>query len=109
MKHEIDALLSLGRELLSVEPTEETFVERVTNYSAGLSALLESVDTGEGEVSRGSLQALLELHREIITRCQGERSGALVQLKELEQRGKAIRSYLDTLPRRISRGRVKLG
>ena len=125
MQSEIERLIALSGEILnrsvaeqSETPSEQTigedllelaivYVTEFENWFAGLAGknpLAEDTGLSDSERAtlRGSLETLQTNHQRVVAILNSLKSAVVEDLGELQKRGKALRTYIDRFPSRIT-------
>lgn len=85
----------------AVEKYTSAFDRWFQHHGAALAALPET--------ERATLSSLVKLHERILTLAESMRESTAVDIRHLKAKGKGIMAYVDTLPKRISRGPTRKG
>lgn len=108
----LEDLLQLARQGLSLSPEDdgERFVEAVEGYLGKFEQwrlswdeqAMESLPTKEKDALRAQLAVLKELHQQLMSKIDLGKQGLLDQMSDFGKRAKALRSYIDHYPSRIT-------
>ncbi|MDZ4787130.1 MAG: hypothetical protein SGJ02_13745 [bacterium] len=109
----MSALIILGEKILSLDSSvPESIVDKLEQYTKAFSEWLTSFDKDLNKLSETEKNTLLKLsliHSDLLELAKSGKVKTLQDLRELDVRGKAIMSYLDQMPKRISKTGVKKG
>lgn len=110
----VSQLLRTAQKLLSSFESEstESFVAEVEQYLEALEAWRTNLDEPlfkklekEGnslDALRDAVTELTEAHAEVLKRCEAYREAALGDIDDAHKRAKAMKTYVDRFPKRIS-------
>ena len=105
----IDELITLADRALESEMGSDAFISCVEQYLSAFRQWIDAFDGDSQETQARQTKLLQTKHDEILLRAKEAAAGTMQNLKGLRQRGKALVSYIDTLPKQISRTKVKKG
>ena len=109
----IEKVIDKAKQVLELDEGQEDLISVFDAYTA---ALTEWLSENEGaftpanrSIDRSAVAQLAELHNQVTAKANHLKGQTLENLKNLENRGRAILAYIDQLPERISRHKGKKG
>ena len=111
---DVGKVIALADQLLDADQNGDDFVELLERYSAAFSRwhvrFLGEIEKGQVDAElKRQAQSLAGKHERILERAKAAQRQVMEDLKKTRNRGRAILSYADGLPRRISIGRARKG
>ncbi|MCB9029842.1 MAG: hypothetical protein H6619_02240 [Deltaproteobacteria bacterium] len=107
---EIENLSRTADKLLAHEELSDEYLELLFSFTEDMQTLIDQLaSTKLDQSSAEKLKDLYDKHALVLEQSKSARDGFFSNMKELEKRGKAIKRYVDNLPKRISRMGVKKG
>lgn len=79
------------------------------SYLQGFQSWFTRFEQGQEQASEAELMILNQKHAELLSMAESLMDKTRDGLKELKLKSKGLKSYIDTLPRRISRTSTKKG
>lgn len=111
MNREIKQLIDLADEALSEDFASVRFLDAMEEYVQAFAAWQKKVGLGvagglevqaQPDVDIEQLKLLDKKHSKLLTRAGQLHEQTAKDLKDQQERGKGIRAYVDTLPKRLS-------
>lgn len=108
---EIVTLIELGKKILAVPQDKgDQFIAELESYSLQFDTNLSAITPEPaGEELKPLLTELALVHGEILKRADTYKSETAVFLRSMQGKGRGLRAYVDSLPKRISVGRPRKG
>jgi hypothetical protein len=100
---DLDRLLELAERVLLKDKLEPELVQDMEAYSSALAECLQDLDKFQSHPENGDkIKLLAQCHSKILGIAEALRGNASKEMRELRKRGKGLRAYVGTLPKRIS-------
>ncbi len=106
----VEQLIDLARRALEKTPEIEEGVSLIEDYTEAFAAL-QNPETGElpNDLDPEQLEILQDLHTAVLRKAHNYKQSTSSDMVHLRKRGKGLKSYIDTLPKSISRRRPRKG
>lgn len=89
----VKELIEIGTQIIASKEITESEILLASQFSEGVAIILAKL--ASGKASHDEIEELTKIHQKVLSRLKSQRDVVGKSLKNIRQKGKGIRAYLD--------------